>query len=132
MFQVLVLSHGNLSVGMKETLDLFEINYDCCRFVNAYVSEEDPRSLIKDFLTLTPKKVILTDLKSGSLTRLAIEEGVLDRDDVYLISGFNLAMLIGILTQQSLNDTVIEEVIAFSQMDIERLENQEVEEESFF
>lgn len=133
LFQVLVLSHGNLSAGMKDTLDLFEIDRQRCQFLQAYVGDENPRDYIKEFAgSDVEHKIILTDLKSGSLTRIAIEEGVLDQSDVTLISGFNLAMLIGILTQTEMSEAILQEVLEFSRMDIELLKNMDEEEEDAF
>ena len=134
MYRVLVLSHGSLSSGMKGTLEMFEINLERCEFIQAYIDDEDPRTKIRNFIDQEVEyKIILTDIKSGSLTRLVIEEEVLGREDVYLISGYNLAMLIGILTQTEIDINILNNVIGFSKSDIELLESKEEKnDESFF
>lgn len=99
MRKFLITGHGTFSSGLKSSLDLILGRMDHVFVIDAYVDGNTSiESGINDFLNLSTDQdelLVFTDLMGGSITNQVLRYAL--RENVHVISGMNLPLLIEIL-----------------------------------
>ncbi len=109
MIGVLLISHGNFSVGIKNSAEMFFSNsidaFDAIVY-NENISLEQFDELLKNKIQELNDGsgiVILGDLAGGTPINHSIS---LLNDDVYLIAGFNFNLLIDLLIKRKVHSHI--------------------------
>ena len=111
MIGILLISHGNFSVGIKNSAEMFFSNsidaFDAIVY-NENISLEQFDELLKNKIQELNDGsgiVILGDLAGGTPINRSIS---LLNDDVYLIAGFNFNLLIDLLIKRKVHSHISE------------------------
>lgn len=135
MLNIVLLSHGHLAFGMKNTIELIAGRQDNLFTYDAYVDgNNDIKAFLLDFLKihLNEKVIVITDFLGGSVNNDAIE--CKNNYDFYLITGMNVLLVLNLVLKycNSELDSVIRESIQESQKMILSLDHSyEIENEEF-
>jgi len=112
----LIATHGTLAAGIKSSLDIIIGAQDNVFLIQAYVDEnvvvEDEIKAILTQVSDDEDLVIFSDILGGSVTNQMLQHAL--RPNVYIVSGFNLPLVIDIIlsdTDRPLNE-IIEESIS--------------------
>ena len=119
MLKILLASHGNLCLGMLETLQLFTQETRHLQAIPFYTEdpERNPAAAVEDFirrLQETDTAIVLTDILWGSVNQQLMMK-LNDKPQVHLITGLNLPLLLELVTMnpESINpETIAEKVNA--------------------
>ena len=98
--EIVLASHSNLSVGMKETTEFIMGKQDNLHAIAAYVEEgksvgDQLEELVSSLAT--NEVIFITDLKGGSVNS-AVSEYMFGKEKYFLISGMNLALVLELLS----------------------------------
>ena len=98
--EIVLASHSNLSVGMKETTEFIMGKQDNLHAIAAYVEEgksvgDQLEELVSSLAT--NEVLFITDLKGGSVNS-AVSEYMIGKEKYLLISGMNLALVLELLS----------------------------------
>ncbi|MBO0453510.1 PTS sugar transporter subunit IIA [Candidatus Enterococcus murrayae] len=131
--EIVLASHSNLAVGMKETAEFIMGRQEKLHVIAAYI--EDEKSVVDELTELVSQfgneaVLFLTDLKGGSVNRI-ISEYILEREDYYLISGMNLALVLELLMlsyegQRSEVMAQLKEIVVNASKDLEVIDVDEL------
>lgn len=135
MKRIMVATHGYLANGIKSTIDLLVGDACLIEVINAYVDDSDYTPVLEKFLkdSQAEEAYVFTDLYVGSVNQKAVI--LKERYDFTLITGFNLAVLIGVvLGGDNLSKHQLEEIIHTSRDELKlvELETSDGKEEEFF
>jgi mannose/fructose-specific phosphotransferase system component IIA len=112
MRKFLIATHGAFAQGVKSSLEIITGETENLFLIGAYLSQdisvEDELKPILDTLTDDDELVIFTDLLGGSVNNIVIREAL--RENVHIISGFNLPVLIEVILGDT--DIPVDELIA--------------------
>lgn len=107
MVKMLLASHGTLAAGMLSSLELIMGRQECVEVLCAYVDGEDDVSpRVKRFMEqMKPEDswIVCTDVFGGSINNEFMK--YLDRDNMRLISGMSLPLVITAASSMSSADT---------------------------
>jgi fructoselysine and glucoselysine-specific PTS system IIA component len=96
----LIATHGHFASGIRSSLDIIIGQTDNVFLIEAYVNEnkgiERDVETVLNALDKDDELVVFTDLLGGSITN-QIVRFTQGRDNVHIVSGFNLALLIEVL-----------------------------------
>ncbi|MGN8072384.1 PTS sugar transporter subunit IIA [Mucilaginibacter sp. 22184] len=99
MRKFLIATHGAFAKGIKSSLDMIIGETDNIFLIQAYlddhISVEDELAAVLTHITAGDELVIFTDLLGGSVNNIMIREAL--KDNVHIVSGFNLPLLIEII-----------------------------------
>jgi fructoselysine and glucoselysine-specific PTS system IIA component len=99
----LIATHGSFAKGIKSSLDIIIGETENVFLIEAYLGEnksiEDELEAVLKTVGDEDELIIFTDLLGGSITNQAIRFAL--RDNVHVVSGFNLALLIDVLLADS-------------------------------
>lgn len=104
----LIASHGRLASGIKSSLEIIVGEIDNVFLIEAYVDEN--KSLDKDIIevfqnmTTGDELIVFTDLLGGSITNQIAKYAL--QDNIHIISGFNLPLLVELLLSDEATPTV--------------------------
>ena len=135
MLNIVLLSHGHLASGMKNTIELIAGRQDNLFTYDASVDgNSEINAFLLDFLKihLNEKVIVITDFLGGSVNNDAIE--CKNNYDFYLITGMNVLLVLNLVLKycNSELDSVIRESIQESQKMILSLDHSyEIENEEF-
>ncbi|KGF04706.1 PTS sugar transporter subunit IIA [Anaerococcus lactolyticus] len=108
--KVLLVSHAYMAKGVKSSVELILGPQENLYAMSAYVDQDIPfEKEIKDFLSenTNEKIVILTDLLGGSVNNEIIQL-VANMENVILLTGMNLIMVMSVLL--ATDDTIHEQI----------------------
>ncbi len=108
--KVLLVSHAYMAKGVKSSVELILGPQENLYAMSAYVDQDIPfEKEIKDFLfeNTNEKIVILTDLLGGSVNNEIIQL-VANMENVILLTGMNLIMVMSVLL--ATDDTIDEQI----------------------
>lgn len=108
--KVLLVSHAYMAKGVKSSVELILGPQENLYAMSAYVDQDIPfEKEIKDFLSenTNEKIVILTDLLGGSVNNEIIQL-VANMENVILLTGMNLIMVMSVLL--ATDDTIDEQI----------------------
>jgi fructoselysine and glucoselysine-specific PTS system IIA component len=107
----LIATHGTFAAGVKSSLDLIIGLVEHVFLIQAYVDDtvsvETQIKEVMDQVSDNDELVIFCDILGGSITNQMLQHAL--RPNVYIISGFNLPLLIEVLMADA--GTPVEEVI---------------------
>ena len=111
MRKFLIAAHGSFSSGIKSSLDIIIGKMENVFIIDAYVdgnkSIEDQLNAILEKVQADDELIVFSDLMGGSITNQILRYGL--RDNVHVISGMNLPLLIDIMLADA--DTPVKDVI---------------------
>lgn len=107
----LIATHGAFAKGVKSALDIIVGEMDNVFLIQAYLDESKPveeeLTSILETTTNEDELIIFTDLLGGSVNNIMLRNAL--RENVHIVSGFNLPLVIEILLGDA--DSPVIEVI---------------------
>ncbi len=107
----LIATHGAFAKGIKSSLDIIIGEMDNVFLIHAYLNEsksvEEELASVLETINDTDELIIFTDLLGGSVNNIMLRNAL--RENVHIISGFNLPLLIEVLLGDA--DSPVIEVI---------------------
>ena len=95
----LIATHGAFAKGVKSSLDIIIGEMDSVFLIQAYLDEsrsvEDELAEVLETITAGEELIIFTDLLGGSVNNIMLRNAL--RDNVHIVSGFNLPLLIEVI-----------------------------------
>jgi mannose/fructose-specific phosphotransferase system component IIA len=95
----LIATHGAFAKGIKSSLDIIIGDMDNVFLIQAYLDENKPveeeLASVLETIKDTDELIIFTDLLGGSVNNIMLRNAL--RENVHIISGFNLPLLIEVL-----------------------------------
>ncbi|MDB2109344.1 PTS sugar transporter subunit IIA [Clostridium paraputrificum] len=98
MRKLLIATHGYLADGVKSSINILCGEKSEVTYLNAYVEDGDIKENVKDFFNeYKPEDevIVFTDLYGGSVNQICAE--YINKENVHLIAGFNLALVLELL-----------------------------------
>jgi len=111
MRKFLIAAHGTFAKGIQSSLEIIIGSMENIFLIQAYIGEN--KSIKEEIdavllqLTNNDELIVFTDLLGGSVTNQMLQYAL--RENVYIVSGFNLPLLLDILLADE--STPIDEVI---------------------
>lgn len=102
MRHYLIMSHGKLALGIKNTLEMFVGAKDNIHYISAYVDDTKLSDVVRPFISSLDKEdelIILTDLLGGSVNSEMMK--YIKRPHTHLIAGFNYSLILELVLQTS-------------------------------
>lgn len=114
MRHYIIMPHGKLVLGLKDTLEMFVGNRKDITYITAYVDDVKLNDMVKPIISkmgYEDELVIITDLLGGSVNNEMMQ--YLRRPHTHLISGFNYCLILELVTQSSeyLTKEKIEDIV---------------------
>lgn len=114
MRHYLIMSHGKLALGLKDTIEMFVGIRDDISYVAAYVDDRKLSDIVSPIVSKLDKEdelIIITDLLGGSVNREMMK--YLSRPHTHLIAGFNYGLILELIIQTAeyLTKEEIEKII---------------------
>ncbi|MCR8558928.1 hypothetical protein KXD93_14825 [Mucilaginibacter sp. BJC16-A38] len=110
----LIATHGTFAAGVKSSLDIIIGATDHVFLIQAYVDEavsvESQINEVMKQIGENDELVVFCDILGGSITNQVLQHAL--RSNVYIVSGFNLPLLIEVLMADA--ETPVEEVITLA------------------
>lgn len=107
----LIATHGTFAAGVKSSLDIIIGDMEHVFLIEAYVDETvSVETQINEVMAQvgdTDELIVFTDILGGSITNQVLQHAL--KPNVYVVSGFNLPLLIEVLMADA--ETPAEEVI---------------------
>ena len=95
----LIATHGAFAKGVKSALDIIAGEMDNMFLIQAYLDDSRPvEDELEDVMATvsdTDELIIFTDLLGGSVNNIMLRNAL--RENVHIVSGFNLPLLIEIV-----------------------------------
>ncbi|HNW56682.1 MAG TPA: hypothetical protein PLR88_10305 [Bacteroidales bacterium] len=111
MRKFLIATHGTFAKGIQSSLDIIIGHTENVFLIQAYIDEnksiEDEVDAVLKQVSDNDELIIFTDILGGSITNQILQYAM--RQNVYVISGFNLPLLLDILLADQ--ETPVNEVI---------------------
>ncbi|WP_028125465.1 PTS sugar transporter subunit IIA [Eremococcus coleocola] len=142
VFNILIATHGKMSNGLKdaaETITGMEVQIDTINLISGKVIEEIGQEVTQVINNDNSKEglLILTDIVSASPYNQSVlavgnsEEGL--QNNIYIIGGVNLPMLLEAINHQLLNNNIqdaVEDIILQGKNGINQWHISQLEDES--
>jgi len=122
MIKILIAAHGEFPAGLKSSAEIIMGKQENLYTLNAYTDDISVEKNLQDFLNIVDKEndkaIILTDLFGGSVNQKILAN--INLDEVFLISGVNLALLLELLMldEKSATNEKLREIIILSRSQI--------------
>lgn len=124
MYEIIVATHGKLSEGYNDTINMIMGERKGLYFIE-FSPKDEVENLREKFINIINsiknenEILILTDLFGGTPCNTAIKMALESRQRIKILSGVNLPMLIeAVLNQDSILDEVIESILNSSKQGI--------------
>jgi len=124
LYEIIVATHGKLSEGFRDTIDMVMGERKGLYFIE-FSQNDEIENLREKFINITNsikdenEILILTDLFGGTPCNTAIKIALESELRIKILSGVNLPMLIeAVLNQDSILDEVIESILSSSKQGI--------------
>lgn len=123
MLNVFLASHGHLASGLRNSLCIFLRTCPNLCVYDAY-TDDDPSTLQEHLdafyerVSENDEVLLLSDLYGGSVNTAMCP--YLERPNTRLVTGINLAFLIEVMSETSLSDERLDEIIAASREHLRR------------
>lgn len=102
MKKILIASHGAFASGIKSSVDILFGNSDQIEVIDAYLDDSRVEDLMDTYFQKIEKKdqvIMMSDLYGGSVNQIMFR--YLNRENTFLISGVNLALVLEIAADAS-------------------------------
>ena len=132
--KILIATHGKMADGVKSTLGLF-LNNENIQCVNAYIDDHDYQEDLLSFIDSVEDAdtgIIFTDMIAGSVNQKVMLLN--KKDNIKVISGFNVPLIMEIILCDLKTDEEIENAIiqAREQMQLVKIVSSKEETEDSF
>ena len=132
--KILIATHGKMADGVKSTLGLF-LNNENIQCVNAYIDDHDYQEDLLSFIDSVEDSdtgIIFTDMIAGSVNQKVMLLN--KKDNIKVISGFNVPLIMEIILSDLKTDEEIENAIiqAREQMQLVKIVSSKEETEDSF
>lgn len=137
--KLVLISHSNLAVGMKDTVEYIMGKMDNLIAIPAYTNKDiDLESTVSTILeeSETDELIIfVTDIIGGSVTQYLLKV-TSTMDNIVIVSGMNLPLILEFLTKETLIDSKesiieIQKAINLSKESIKIVELNKLDEDEF-
>lgn len=135
MDKVVIVSHGNLAIGLKDSLEMI-IGQNKQVFALSMGRDENPDQIAADFKKIYEEYnnnednfLIASDIPGGSVNSVMMS--FLEKENVYLVSGINLVFLLEFLMsnektiQKAIDNAILVSKEALKEINIEIQDNEE-------
>lgn len=135
MNRFFIASHGRFASGIKSSVEILLGTCDNITVFDAYVDESSLREHLDEFyktVTEDEQVFLLSDLYGGSVNQVMYL--YLDKPNTTLIAGINLALVIELVSQDSISPEEAESIVAESRnllLIVRKDEDQEVDKDFF-
>ncbi|MFB1050038.1 PTS sugar transporter subunit IIA [Paraliobacillus sp. JSM ZJ581] len=121
MKKILVATHARFAEGIVSSTNLILGEQENLHFINAYTDETPFNEKLEAFITKLDEQdtlIVFTDIFGGSVNQTTL--GYLNRENVYLISGVNLPVLLEVvmLGEDQINEEKLKEIVNTSREQI--------------
>ena len=110
--KIFLSSHGKMASGIKSSIDLLVGSSDNLIVHDAYLNDENLEEVVKSFINDLPydeKVLFLSDLYGGSVNQVLSR--YIDNERFFLISGFNLALVLEAIMMEDINEKVLDYLV---------------------
>lgn len=124
--KALIATHGTMASGVKNTLGLF-VDVSGVRVIDAYVDDSDYTLEIAAFMDDVGDDeigLIFTDLVSGSVNQKVVE--MVQKDNIKILSGFNVALIAELLSSEPTTDAEIIEALEMGRQQMQFITRSEL------
>lgn len=104
MRKILIATHGDFASGAVSAASIIAGEKDYVTYINAYTDSKNLKVAIEEYFKDIKEQdelIILTDLFGGSVNQALMP--YVKQDNIYIITGFNLALLLEILMLNELS-----------------------------
>lgn len=136
MFKIFLSSHGKFASGVQSTLSILMGSNDKLTVFDAYVDESSVQDHLEEFFSTVEaddEVLLLSDLYGGSVNTAMCQ--YLDRPNTRLVAGVNVAFVLQVMLEESVDDDRLDEIIAESRNGLQRVvieKTEETSEDDFF
>lgn len=138
MLKIFLSSHGKMASGIESTLSILAGDTSKLTVFDAYLDETSVQDHLDEFyssLSADDEVLLLSDIVGGSVNTAMCQ--YLDRPNTVLVAGVNLAFVLQMMFEETLDVTRIDEVLEESRMGMQRIEftkseETEASDEDFF
>ena len=125
MLKVFLSSHAHLASGLKSSLEIFMAQVPNLTTYDAYTEDDDSTvqaELDAFFATVGPddEVLLLSDIYGGSVNTAMC--AYLDRPNTRLVTGVNFPFMMELMTESSVSDERLDEIIENSRAFLKRVE----------
>lgn len=128
-----LITHGNFATGIKTTLEMIVGNQENIDYIDCYIKKEfDIEVEVSKILNKYKNQdiIFLTDIYGGSVNNYILS--LLNNENIYLISGFNLPLIMNLIENQELStNEMIENSIDNARNQIKQCKLLKIEDEDF-
>ncbi len=136
MVKYFISAHGKMASGIKESLEVLLGSSKQVTVFDAYVDDTNVEAEIKRQIEAVDEKdylVMMSDISGGSVNQIMMR--YMDRERTFLVTGINLALVVGLAAaySETISAEEIETVIEQSRTMMFLVKNDKTEiEEDFF
>lgn len=122
MKKILVATHGNYAQGVISSLSIIAGQVNNITYINAYTESKNINEAIETYFEKVNEDdqvIILTDIFGGSVNQAAMN--YLKKENVFLITGFNLALLLELSmldSEEIISENKLREIVENSKAQI--------------
>lgn len=112
MLKLFLSSHGHMASGLKTSVNILFGNADQLTVYDAYVDETSLNDALDHFyegVSDEDQVIMLSDLYGGSVNNTMFT--YLTKPNRFLVAGVNLALVIELLTHQSITKEELDEIV---------------------
>lgn len=131
MIKVFLSSHGGMAGGMQGSLNILLGGSENLTVFDAYLDESSVQEHLDSFYQNVQEDdevLLCSDLLGGSVNQAMCL--YLDRPHTRLVTGINLPFLISVMSEETLDDARLSEIIEESRQYLCRVEMEETEEKT--
>ena len=134
--KIFISSHAHLASGMKSSVEFLAGKNENIFVFDAYMDQRSVTEVVEEFLSNVKNEeqvILMADLYNGSVCQALLPYS--NRENVYLIAGINLSLLLELSLKESVDKQELVELIekareSMQLINVNEIENEE--EEDFF
>lgn len=134
--KIFISSHAHLASGMKSSVEFLAGKNENIFVFDAYMDQRSVTEVVEEFLSNVKNEeqvILMADLYNGSVCQALLPYS--NRENVYLIAGINLSLLLELSLKESVDKQELVELIekareSMQLINVNKIENEE--EEDFF
>lgn len=137
MRKFFISTHGSMASGIKSSLEILMGPQNNVVVFDAYLNDKKIEDAVENFLedfSEDNQYILLSDLYGGSVNQVLYQ--YLGKENIFLITGINLALVIELVSQSEMpiNSIEIDNIIDEAKNTIKqcKLDNEKVVDEDFF
>ena len=134
--KIFISSHAHLASGMKSSVEFLAGKNENIFVFDAYMNQRSVTEVVEEFLSNVKdddQVILMADLYNGSVCQALLPYS--NRENVYLIAGINLSLLLELSLKENIDRRELVELIerareSMQLINVNEIENEE--EEDFF